>query len=60
MADRVEKDSGPSHDRRFVYSVEINIAEEGRVLQASGYEKSRVKDAQNSAASSMLLTLIGR
>ncbi|KAL3530009.1 hypothetical protein ACH5RR_009331 [Cinchona calisaya] len=46
---RIEKEIGPAHDRRFICSVQIEI---GKVI---GDEKSRVKDAQNSAASMMLL-----
>ncbi|WVY89220.1 hypothetical protein V8G54_034734 [Vigna mungo] len=53
----IEKDSGPSHERRFICSVQITMKEEARILQISGYEKSRVKDAQNSAASMMLVAL---
>jgi len=58
MAHRVVEDLGPSHERRFVCAVEVTIEEE-RILQMSGYEKSRVKEAQNSAASLMLMALLG-
>ncbi|KAL3503544.1 hypothetical protein ACH5RR_037993 [Cinchona calisaya] len=52
---RIEKEIGPSHERRFVCSVQIEIAD--AVLFVMGNEKSRVKDAENSAASLMLLGL---
>jgi len=60
MPHRIVKDSGPSHEKRFVCAVEITIEEEERILQMSGYEKSRVKDAQNTAASLMLMALLGQ
>ncbi|QCE15804.1 ribonuclease 3-like protein 2 [Vigna unguiculata] len=57
---RIEGESGPSHEKRFVCSVEITIEEEeGVFLRTCGYEKSRVKDAENSAASVMLMALLG-
>ncbi|CAJ1971424.1 unnamed protein product [Sphenostylis stenocarpa] len=56
---RIEKDSGPSHEKRFVCAVEITTEEEEQILQMSGDEKSRVKDAENSAASLMLMALLG-
>jgi len=60
MAHRIEGESGPSHEKRFVCSVEITIEEEeGVFLRTCGYEKSRVKDAENSAASVMLMALLG-
>ncbi|XP_027127283.1 ribonuclease 3-like protein 2 isoform X2 [Coffea eugenioides] len=52
---RIEKEIGPAHDRRFICSVQIEIAE--AVLFVMGDEKSRVKNAENSAASLMLLGL---
>ncbi|KAK7372002.1 hypothetical protein VNO80_05370 [Phaseolus coccineus] len=56
---RIVKDSGPPHEKRFVCAVEITIeGEEERILQMSGYEKSRLKDAQNTAASLMLMALL--
>ncbi|RDY07981.1 Ribonuclease 3-like protein 2, partial [Mucuna pruriens] len=52
---RIEKDSGPSHEKRFVCAVQIATGD--GVIQMSGYEKSRVKDAENSAASLMILAM---
>lgn len=49
---RVEKEVGPAHDRRFVCAVHFETIH-GK-LSTVGEEKSRVKDAENSAASSML------
>ncbi|KAM3343257.1 ribonuclease 3-like protein 2 isoform X1 [Capsicum galapagoense] len=52
---RVEKEIGPAHDRRFICSVQIVIAE--GMLFLMGDEKSRVKDAENSAALAMIRSL---
>lgn len=52
---KIEKEIGPAHDRRFICSVQIEIPE--AVLFVTGDEKSRVKEAENSAASLMLLGL---
>ncbi|OIT28124.1 PREDICTED: ribonuclease 3-like protein 2 [Nicotiana attenuata] len=49
---RIEKQIGPAHDRRFICSVQVPIAE--GLLFVKGEEKSRVKDAENSAASAMI------
>ncbi|KAG4961898.1 hypothetical protein JHK82_038585 [Glycine max] len=51
----IEKDSGPSHEKKFVCAVQIPTAD--GILQMSGDEKSRVKDAENSAASLMIRAL---
>jgi len=60
MAHRIEKELGPDHEKRFVYSVKITIEEENGVfLQTCGYEKPRRKDAKDSAASVMLMALLG-
>lgn len=48
---------GPSHDRKFICSVRVEIQE--GILFVAGDEKSRVKDAENSAASGMLFSLKG-
>ncbi|KAK4344508.1 hypothetical protein RND71_034684 [Anisodus tanguticus] len=48
----IEKEIGPAHDRRFICSVQIAIAE--GMLFVTGDEKSRVKDAENSAALAMI------
>ncbi|CAK9321823.1 unnamed protein product [Citrullus colocynthis] len=50
-----EKDLGPSHERRFVCSVKISTS--SGTLYMMGDEKSRVKDAENSAASLMIRAL---
>jgi len=55
MAHSIEKDSGPSHEKKFVCAVQIPTAD--GILQMSGDEKSRVKDAENSAASLMIRAL---
>ncbi|XP_027332509.1 ribonuclease 3-like protein 2 isoform X3 [Abrus precatorius] len=51
----IEKDSGPSHEKKFVCSVQIATAD--GILKMSGDEKSRVKEAENSAASFMIRAL---
>ncbi|XP_047150103.1 ribonuclease 3-like protein 2 [Vigna umbellata] len=56
----IAEESGPSHGKRFVCSVKITIEEEeGVFLLRNGCEKSKLKDAENSAASMMLITLLG-
>lgn len=52
------KESGPFHERRYVRSVEIETAKNVLCnLCVVGDEKSRVRDADNSAASSMIQRL---
>ncbi|XP_019435621.1 PREDICTED: ribonuclease 3-like protein 2 isoform X2 [Lupinus angustifolius] len=51
----IENDAGPPHEKKFVCSVKI-ATEEGR-FEMTGDEKSRVKDAENSAASLMIRAL---
>ncbi|CAN6560616.1 unnamed protein product [Malus baccata var. baccata] len=51
----IDKDEGPSHEKRFVSSVKIATAD--GVLCITGDERSRIKDADNSAASSMICAL---
>ncbi|KAI8557552.1 hypothetical protein RHMOL_Rhmol04G0019600 [Rhododendron molle] len=46
---------GPFHEKRYVCSVEIDMV--NKVLHANGNEKSRVRDAENSAASWMIWKL---
>ncbi|GAV81958.1 dsrm domain-containing protein/Ribonuclease_3 domain-containing protein, partial [Cephalotus follicularis] len=46
------KDEGPSHEKKFECSVQIVTADS--MLSMTGDEKSRVKDAENSAASLMI------
>ncbi|KAK4373914.1 hypothetical protein RND71_004591 [Anisodus tanguticus] len=49
---RIEKEVGPAHDKRFICSVQVTVAE--GLLFVTGKEKSRVKEAENSAASTMI------
>lgn len=52
------KESGPFHERRYVRSVEIKTAENvWSNLCVEGEEKSRLRDADNSAASWMIRRL---
>ncbi|ONI13400.1 hypothetical protein PRUPE_4G219200 [Prunus persica] len=51
----IEKDEGPSHEKRFMSSVKISTID--GVLYMKGDEKSRVRDADNSAASLMIRAL---
>lgn len=53
---RVEKEEGPSHDRKYICCVEVEVEE--AVLLMHGDERSRVKDAENSAASFMIYSLL--
>ncbi|XP_021758976.1 ribonuclease 3-like protein 2 [Chenopodium quinoa] len=53
---RVEKEVGLAHEKKFICSVEIETAEVK--LFMSGDEKSRVKEAENSAASMMIHSLV--
>lgn len=53
----IEKDSGPSHERRYVCSAEIEMKD--KKVFVEGEEKFRVKDAENSAASLMIRGLQG-
>lgn len=47
---KIENEDGPAHDRKFVCSVQID----GRISSIHGDVKSKVKDAENSAASILL------
>ncbi|XP_058781618.1 ribonuclease 3-like protein 2 [Vicia villosa] len=51
----IEKDEGTPQDKKFISAVQI--ATPAARLQMSGEEKSRVKDAENSAASLMIRAL---
>ncbi|KAJ7963763.1 Ribonuclease 3-like protein 2 [Quillaja saponaria] len=51
----IEKDAGPAHEKKFVCAVQI--ATMNGVLYITGDEKSRIKDAENSAASLMIRSL---
>ncbi|KAI7724668.1 hypothetical protein M8C21_021479 [Ambrosia artemisiifolia] len=48
---KLEQESGPSHDRRYVSSVQLELPD--ATLFAKGNERSKVKDSENSAASVM-------
>ncbi|KAK7385118.1 hypothetical protein VNO78_30830 [Psophocarpus tetragonolobus] len=50
-----EKESGPPHKKRYVSSVQIIVEDD--TLKISGYEKCRVNNSENSAASLMLIDL---
>ncbi|KAK9938603.1 hypothetical protein M0R45_015331 [Rubus argutus] len=52
---KIEQDEGSSHEKKFVLTVQI--ATINGVLCMTGDEKSRVKDAENSAPSLMIRTL---
>lgn len=51
----IEKENGRAHEKVFVSSVKISTAY--GVLYMMGDEKSRVKEAENSAASLMIRAL---
>ncbi|XP_057977504.1 ribonuclease 3-like protein 2 [Malania oleifera] len=51
----IEKEIGPGHERQFVCSVKVKVAD--TMLCSMGISKSRVKDSENSAASFMLSCL---
>ncbi|CAL5405512.1 unnamed protein product [Camellia sinensis] len=48
----IEREVGPAHERKFICSVQMGTVD--GVLFVAGDEKSRVKDAENSAASLMI------
>ncbi|GJZ68624.1 ribonuclease 3-like protein 2 [Tanacetum coccineum] len=52
---KVTNELGPAHDRRYTSSVEIDVS--NKVFVVTGDERSRVKDAENSAASVMFCAL---
>ncbi|KAJ0500886.1 putative ribonuclease III domain, double-stranded RNA-binding domain-containing protein [Helianthus annuus] len=52
---RVEQELGRGHDKRYVSSVQVEVS--GTGLSVKGSERSRVKDAENSAASLMFCVL---
>ncbi|XP_076934209.1 ribonuclease 3-like protein 2 [Bidens hawaiensis] len=52
---KVEQELGPSHDKRFVSSVAIDLSDTS--VTVNGNQRSRLKDAENSAASVMLCAL---
>lgn len=51
----IENDMGPPHEKKFVCSVQIATVD--GILYVTGDERTRVKDAENSAASSMIRAL---
>ncbi|KAL2483734.1 Ribonuclease 3-like protein 2 [Forsythia ovata] len=52
---KVDREVGRSHEKKYVCSVQIKINES--VLLSTGSEKTRIRDAENSAASAMLYGL---
>jgi dsRNA-specific ribonuclease len=52
---RLEKEDGPAHDRKFLYSVQVQA--QGHTYVTLGEPFSRVKDAENSGAQEMLKLL---
>ena len=52
---RIEHELGPAHDRRYIASVQIELSD--KIFFMKGEERSKVKDAENSAASSMFYSL---
>lgn len=53
---RIEKEVGLAHEKRFISSVEIETIDEKLFMM--GDEKSRVREAENSAASIMIQKLV--
>ncbi|KAJ6333238.1 hypothetical protein OIU77_009158 [Salix suchowensis] len=51
----IENEMGPPHEKKFVCAVQISTAD--GILYVSGDERMRVKDGENSAASSMIRAL---
>ncbi|CAM0957267.1 unnamed protein product [Alopecurus aequalis] len=49
---KLEKEDGPAHDRKFLYSVQVQT--QGGIYVTIGDPFSRVKDAENSGAQKML------
>ncbi|KAM4092293.1 hypothetical protein ACB094_06G028100 [Castanea mollissima] len=52
----IVKEEGPSNDKKYVCSVQIETLDGGLSMQ--GEEKSRVKEAENSAASCLIRALL--
>ncbi|KAL8225683.1 hypothetical protein R6Q57_018240 [Mikania cordata] len=52
---RIEQELGPAHDKRYISTVQVELAD--AILLVKGNERSRVKDAKNSAAAMMLTAL---
>lgn len=53
----MEKEQGPDHEKKFICSVQVETSDNAFVT--IGYPMSRVKDAENSAASKMLNEVLG-
>lgn len=53
---RVEQESGPAHNKRYIASVQIELS--GKIFFMKGEERSKVKKAENSAASVMFFSLL--
>ena len=51
----IEKETGPPHEKKFICSVQIATVD--GVLYMKGDEKTKVKEAENSAASQMIRAL---
>lgn len=52
---KVQEEFGRAHEKRFVCSVEVEVAD--RILVVSGKEKSRVREAEHAAAYLMIHAL---
>ncbi|CAI9088374.1 OLC1v1022683C1 [Oldenlandia corymbosa var. corymbosa] len=52
---RTEEEKGPAHDKRYICSVRVETAT--TQLSAKGEERSRIRDAENSAATTIILGL---
>ncbi|KAI3675766.1 hypothetical protein L1987_85359 [Smallanthus sonchifolius] len=52
---RVDEEFGPPHDKRYASSIQVALSD--GILRVKGNKRSRVKDAENSAASMMLRVL---
>ncbi|KAL4554689.1 hypothetical protein LXL04_037291 [Taraxacum kok-saghyz] len=48
---RMEQELGPAHDRRYIASVKIELSDKNQIFYMKGEERSKVKEAENSAAS---------
>ncbi|KAI3810215.1 hypothetical protein L1987_19826 [Smallanthus sonchifolius] len=52
---RLEQELGPAHDKRYISSVQVEVSD--TIFCVKGSERSKVKDAENSAASMMFRVL---
>ncbi|KAL7593457.1 hypothetical protein Lser_V15G35324 [Lactuca serriola] len=52
---RIEQELGPAHNRRYIASVQIELSD--KIFFTKGEERSKVKAAENSAASIMFSSL---